>query len=255
MPTDAEIASSEMYQDLKNKQLINLTDSTSRYYLTPKEKERNIRVVSFPTGNKRSYKLEPNSDGTINMKSGRSYIAKGVPFTTREEMDDVLMDLMVHDIANFDEIWARKPHHSASKNPFHGDYDKLKGQLEEGDLSGLLDGITRIVTMGFSFKEERLIMIAIILVSHLRSATQQAKDNFTKQLIANVTAENMLKHWSNLLTHFSSHQPFMSMPAVTEGLAAAFIDFIKRHQDGKIPPAAENFISDVASRLEWVKIR
>jgi hypothetical protein len=251
MPSDAEINGLEIFQDLRSDHLISLADTD---YLTPSQKERDVRVINFSTDTNKGYKLYPNSDGTINIKMGRSYIAKKTRFRTQEEMTDVIVYLMIVSIAIYDPEWQRRSQHPPKNTPFNDDHVKLNGELERGDLKGLLNGITELMESKFGFGEERLVEIAIILMRYLKSVTQQAKDNFTKQLIVNLTAERMLRHWCNLPRKFS-YQPFISMPGVMEGLSMAFADFLRSNPDSPMPSAIENFVSSIASRLEWLKIR
>jgi hypothetical protein len=253
MPTDAEIKELRIYQDLRRDSIISL--GNSYYHLTPSQKERNVRVISFSTGTNAGYKLEPNSDGTINIKMGRGYITKNTPFRTQEEMTDVIMYLMIVSIAIYDPVWDRKSYHSPKKTPFNDDYVKLNGELERGDLEGLLNGIIELVESQFGLGEERLIGIVIILIWHLKSATQQAKDNFIKQLIVNVTAEMMFLHWCDLLKNFFTVQPFVAMPGVVEGLSIAFVDFLNGNQDSPIPTAVKDFVSRITNGFEWIVIR
>jgi hypothetical protein len=252
MPTETEINGLEIFQDLERNHLILLSNPD---YLTPSQKERNVKLISFSTDDNNGYKLEPNSDGTINIKMGRVYIAKKMPFRTREEMTDVIMYLMIVSIAIYDPQWQRKSYHSPKNTPFNDDYEKLNVELERGDLEGLLNGITELMESKFGFGEERLVQIAIILMRYMKSATQEAKDNFVKQLIANVTAERMFFNWCHLPHDLSHRQPFVSMPAVTKGLTMAFADFLNSNGDAPMPPALEDFLSKMTNGLRWVEIR
>ena len=252
MPTDSEISQLEIFQNLRDDHLIRLSEP---YLLTPSQIERNVRALTFSTDNNNLYRLEPNSDGTINIKIGRSYIAKNKSFRTQEEMTDVIIYLMIVTIAIYDPVWSRRPHDSPKRTPFNDNHVKLNGELERGDLEGLLNGITELMESKFGFGEERLVQIAITLMWYMKSATQEAKDNFTKQLIVNVTIERMLLHWSNLLHNLSLRQPFESMPAVTEGLSMALSDFINSNPDAPLPPTLERFLSKITDGFRWIKIR
>ena len=256
MPTDAEIARSEIFSDLKTERtssLITVGDSYDPPLLTDKQRESNVRLIIFPIHYDNTYKLEPNSDGTIDIRLGRVYIIKGQPFTTQEEINDALINLMTYAIATYDPVWKGSP--DVRKNPFDCDYERLRGQLERGDLKPMLDGITEIITTKFGFVQERLVKFVIVLVSHLKSVNQQRKDDFIKQLIANVTLENLIKNPSSLLDHLHNDQPFASMPAVMEGLAISFRDFFDRNPDNSIPLVVDEFISEITRRFKWIKIR
>jgi hypothetical protein len=252
MPTPAEISQLEIFQNLRDDHLIRLSEP---YLLTQGQIERNVRSISFSTDTNNLYRLEPNSDGTINIKFGRSYIAKNKPFKNQEEMTDVIIYLMIVTIAIYDPVWSRKPHNPPKRTPFNDDHVKLNGELERGDLEGLLNGITELMKSKFGFCEERLVQIAIILMWYMKSATQEAKNNFIKQLIVNVTAERMFLHWCHLPKILSHRQPFVSMPAVTEGLSMAFSDFLNNNGDAPMPPALGEFLSKITDGFRWIKIR